>query len=445
MNTQPPSYRARVGDALDMLFRILRPYVEREMRAVYHDDWLREARSALRGKPPSKWDTSDLLTLIYSKYFKIFSSLGHEGRSRVSLLKEVRKKWAHQGDLSLEETRRALEDTILLLREVGALEEADRLEPQVLELMHLELQERMDGQSSPSGVSVSNNGGSTQKSDQAPSMKLVEKEESNGPGGETMVEKGLKMFRPFSKRVLGEPLELRHQILNEVERAVEPHRQDFSFNRLIVHVLAPEGRVRLRFEAALESQSESFQHAVRRQLKEARLPIPTSLNITWKYHRTAPLKFAEHFEKKSFYIELQRRKVAKTAVLDVKKGRTSKSRYLIRSAHMVTIGRMPEVADEKGRLVRRNKIAFFDYEDPRLEGDEGKIQRTVSRAHARICYDEAAGVFRLYDDQSTCGTAVVREGYPVPIQVKQQSIALQDGDLLYFGKACLSFHSGKGR
>jgi len=444
VNAQQPTNRARVGDALDTLFRILRPYVESEMRAVYGDDWLREARSVLRGKPPQKWDTSDLLTLIYSKYFKIFSSLGHEGRSRVSLLKEVRKKWAHQGDLSLEDTRRALEDTILLLREVGADNEADRLEPQMIELMHLEIKDRV-GQQHPDTSNMATKDGASDTTISSDNQKPAGAEDAVEQVSETLVEKGLKMLRPFGKKGLAEPLELRLQVLDEVERAVEPHKKDAHFNRLIVHVLAPEGRSRLRFEEALEGQPEPFPKAVRRRLSEARLPIPASLNISWNYHRTVPNKLADHFGKKTFYVELQRRKAVKTATLDAVRGQTCKARYIIRSRKTVMIGRSTDVVDEKGRLVRRNRIAFYDYEDPGLSEEEVEIHRTVSRAHARIKFDDATGVFRIYDDQSTCGTAVVREGYPVPIQVKQQPVALQDGDLLYFGKACLAFNAGKGR
>ena len=71
--------RALVGDALDMLFEVLLPYVEREMRAVYRDRWLREAQEVLHNKTPDRWDTSDLLTLIYHKFFHVFNDLGHDG------------------------------------------------------------------------------------------------------------------------------------------------------------------------------------------------------------------------------------------------------------------------------------------------------------------------------------------------------------------------------
>lgn len=72
---------------------------------------------------------------------------------------------------------------------------------------------------------------------------------------------------------------------------------------------------------------------------------------------------------------------------------------------------------------------------PAAQRRGAQILETVSRVHART----------RYDDQSTCGTSVVREDYRVPIQVKQHPVALQDGDLRYFGRACLRCSIGRRR
>lgn len=405
------THRALVGDALDLLYRVLRPYVEQEMRAVHGDRWEHVARGILHRRPPSTWDTSDLLAIIYDQFFKVFRDLGHEGRSWVSLLREVRKTWAHQGDLTMAETRRALETAILLLRAIEAYDEADRLEPYVVEMMQQEVQ---------------------QKQDVLPTAEPP-----------TLLDKSLERVKTLLRREPTEPLEFRRAILADVERAAEPHRRHFPFNRLTVHLLAESNRARHVFEAALDGQDESFSDAVHRRLADARIPVQDLLHVTWRFYRSVPDRLAGSFGEQPFYVEFSRRRTATTATLTVLKGLTPKERYVIKSKRATTIGRLGEVVDERGRMVRRNTVAFADYETEDLAPDEQKILETVSRIHARICFDEASGVFRVHDDQSTWGTSVVREHLHVPIPVRQQPVALQDGDLVYFGKACVRFNTGR--
>lgn len=429
-NTQATN-RALVGDALDLLFGVLRPYVEREMRAVYRDRWLREARDALHSKPPERWDTSDLLSLVYYKFFHVFNDLGHEGRSWVSLLKEVRKKWAHQGELSLDDTRRALETTILLLRAIGADDEADYLEPQMIDLMRMELQDRLD-------APVAGSDGGPARTDPD--------DEDDPEADAGLLGKGLRKVRHLLQKAPGEPVEVRRNLLDAVERAAEPHKKNFTFNRLVVHVLGENDKTRLLYESALEAPGEPFRDAVLRRLADARIRVQGTLNVSWKFHRTLPQRLAESFGGQPVYVELHRRKVYTTATLTVVQGKAPRTKYTIKSGVTTTLGRRANVIDEKGRLVRRNTVAFQDYEDKRLGEEQRDIHKTISRVHASIRYDEADAVFRLYDDQSTWGTSVVREDYEMPIPVKKQHpVPLQDGDLIYVGKACVRFTMGRRR
>lgn len=421
------TYRALVGDALDLLHKVLRPYIEDEMRAVYGDQWLREARGELHGKGPSRWDTSDLLTLLYNKFFPVFRHIGHDGRSWVSLLREVRKKWAHQGELSLEETRRTLETAVLLLEAVGAPDEARQLQPSIMALMQEELQQHLEDDAAPDATAADPS---------APAW---------GEDDEGLLSRGLEKVRSMFRRGPLEPLELRRSLLDAIERAAEPHRQHFPFNRLLVHLHAPDDRSRVLLETALEGQPEPFAEAVRRRLADARIPVPKGLGVRWKRYTRIPERLEDAFDGQPFYVELQRRKVSTTATLSVVKGRATEGRYTIRSGATVTIGRQQEVTDARGRLIRRNVVAFLDYADGDLGGDLHALHQTISRVHARILFDEPSGTFRLYDDQSTWGTSVVREGYLVPFQVRQQPVALQHGDLIYIGKACLRFATGRSR
>ncbi|MEM9665922.1 MAG: Swt1 family HEPN domain-containing protein [Bacteroidota bacterium] len=415
---EPPSHaqshRALVGDALDVLFDVLRPYVEERMRATYGEAWLNEARGALRGKGPDRWDTSDLLTLIYFKYTPTFRPMGHEGRSWVSILKEIRKRWAHQAELDVAETRRALETTALVLRAVEADAEAARLEPFVLDLMQREIALRREATG-----------------------------EADAGGVRSLLDKGVRSLQTLWADGEAAPLDLRRDLLGAVERACEVHRHHFDFNRLVVHILAERDRTRDLYEAALITTGESFRSAVRRRLADARIVTPSALRIDWKLHRRVTERLREEFEAGPVYVELIKRRAARSATLTVVSGQAQQDSFTIRSTSNVTIGRLAEVVDTRGRVVRHNTIAFS--EDPHLGDDLLALHQTVSRAHARIRYHEAEGVFQLYDDQSTCGTSVVREGYSVPIQVHRQPVVLQDGDRIYFGRACVQFHEGRAR
>lgn len=350
------------------------------MQEAYGSGWIDEARSVLHGKPPERWDTSDLLMLIYKRFFRSFREIGHEARSRASLLKEVRLKWAHQADLTAAETRRALENTILLLRAVGADAEADRLEPQVAELMKAEL-------TAASGAQ-----------------------------------------KPLTK----EPLELRRDILDAVEDVVEPHRRNPSLRGITVHLYAADEETRLLFESALEGQEKPFGEAARRRLADAGIRDADRLRIRVQFHTSE-----WPYDGAPYSVELHRRPETASATLTVVHGQAEQEWYLIKSDAPMPIGRTKDVPDRRGRVVRRNRVVFAHYEG--LDDEVRRINRTVSRAHATIEFDETTGEFVVRDDQSTAGTSVVRESFPVPIPVKRRPVPLLSGDLVYVGNACLRF------
>jgi len=75
------SNHERVGKALDLLNKGLRPFAEREMRAVHGENWLEVARSAIRedrGSPKQKGggfncDTQALLTLVWEQWNGVYA------------------------------------------------------------------------------------------------------------------------------------------------------------------------------------------------------------------------------------------------------------------------------------------------------------------------------------------------------------------------------------
>lgn len=124
-----------VGPALDLLMTGLRPFVERQFQTCYGDSWRTRAAQTLRRDPESQTLTSDgelhldvyaLLTLMWVHWNEVFwSTLGPDERSRVSLLRGIRNRWAHQRSFSIDDTFDALNTIERLLTAIPVPEESN--------------------------------------------------------------------------------------------------------------------------------------------------------------------------------------------------------------------------------------------------------------------------------------------------------------------------------
>lgn len=117
----------RVGKAMDLLKDGLAPFIEREFISVYKKAALDEAKRFVSddrlntNRPLKEWDAAPLLRLMWDAWNDVFrKTLGQGERSLVSELREVRKKWAHQGPFSGDDADRALDSTERLLTAVSA-------------------------------------------------------------------------------------------------------------------------------------------------------------------------------------------------------------------------------------------------------------------------------------------------------------------------------------
>jgi len=90
-------------------------------------------------------------------------------------------------------------------------------------------------------------------------------------------------------------------------------------------------------------------------------------------------------------------------------------------APVVNVGRISDVLDSTGRPIRRNHLCFTD-------------EPTVSRSHAHIKYNPADGEWRIFDDGSSTGTAVFRDGVRIDVPAHaSRGVGLRAGDEIYFG------------
>ena len=117
--------------ALELLRGGLGPYVERELtnKATLPPEKLAEQLlyndSINSKKPPSEWDVSALLKVMWDTWNDVFKvTLGHSERNLISELRSMRNDWAHQQAFNFDDTYRTLDSTERLLNSVSAASEA---------------------------------------------------------------------------------------------------------------------------------------------------------------------------------------------------------------------------------------------------------------------------------------------------------------------------------
>lgn len=134
--------RDRVGEALELLNKGLRPFIEREMRARHGDTWKTVAEQSFGDKKVNWSDPQTTLVVMWDQWNTVFkSALGHAERSLVSELRDIRNRWAHMESFSTDDAYRALDSAGRLLTAVSA-PEADELEKQKMELLRVRFEEQ---------------------------------------------------------------------------------------------------------------------------------------------------------------------------------------------------------------------------------------------------------------------------------------------------------------
>ncbi|HTV39285.1 MAG TPA: Swt1 family HEPN domain-containing protein [Candidatus Sulfotelmatobacter sp.] len=141
----------RIGKCLEQLAAGLRPFVERELKNNYHDEWFAETRKTLSatqvdflGTPDKpEWDIASLLATLWNQWNDVFKKvLGHTERSLVSELRDVRNKWAHQRPFTTDDAYRALDSMERLLNAVSAPKETEEIARHKAELLRVKFDEQ---------------------------------------------------------------------------------------------------------------------------------------------------------------------------------------------------------------------------------------------------------------------------------------------------------------
>lgn len=249
-----------------------------------------------------------------------------------------------------------------------------------------------------------------------------------------------------------EPMEIRRAVLDEVESRIVSAgggKRVFPFNRLRIRLLAPGPREKDELEA-LVGDAWDLPAEIRERIAERGCPVPPDLDVNVEVTDEAGPAFGD----RRYLIQFERAAGAAkppapalptlvsgagtvampapslesrpTLELTVLKGTATRKVYSL-PAGRVHLGRMEEILDEEGRVRRRNDVAFQE---------DGDVNQTVSREHARILYDEASGELRLRAEPGASSTRIFREGRTIDVSARDpRGVRIQSGDEICLGRA----------
>jgi predicted AAA+ superfamily ATPase len=136
----------RVGRGLTLLGQGLAPFLERECKAKWGDQWIQRLVAASPGPGLGRINTTDpsfLLKAMADAWQPVFRDvLGHAERSYVSEVREFRNAWAHQTTFSTDDAERALDSIRRLLLAVSAADEALEVDKMRQELRRTQFAEQ---------------------------------------------------------------------------------------------------------------------------------------------------------------------------------------------------------------------------------------------------------------------------------------------------------------
>ena len=237
-----------------------------------------------------------------------------------------------------------------------------------------------------------------------------------------------------------QPLEVLDAIVERAAEQIQPGARGkrlFPFNRIVAHVVAAGAPERARFEA-LAAGPPSLQMRIHDRLTSAgcdaadvqvRLILVPRARRGWMvedHHVTFERTAIERAE--PLPAAAVQAPAAPRLELSVVSGSAERRTYGF-SGGRIDIGRRSEVLDQAQRLLRRNHVAFVE--------DDAPVNRSVSRRHAHIAFIDGSGEYRVRDDGSSRGTAVVRQGRTIRVPQGSRGVRLESGDEIVLGEARL--------
>jgi hypothetical protein len=248
----------------------------------------------------------------------------------------------------------------------------------------------------------------------------------------------LKKFFDTPLDAAATPLEISQAVLDDVERRVEPvgrGRRVFPYTRLVLRVRQVHAD-----RAPLESALEGIDLKIRERLAEVRCEVPRTIDVRVTFLKKAPSEWRadqmfgiEYFREPEIPVVAEPPPPLPAVHVAVLRGAATENSYTF-TEPVISIGRSPDLTDELGRI-RRNRVAFLDTVDG--------VTETVGRAHARIRFDTASREYRVFDDGSSNGTAIIRGGATIAVPPRDpRGVRVQSGDEVQVGRAVIKLVLG---
>jgi len=241
----------------------------------------------------------------------------------------------------------------------------------------------------------------------------------------------------FGHETVQTPLEIRREILEQVESRiiVDAGGKSFPFGKVSVRLQPPTEALLDVFETAF-LQDGSLKADILQRLKDEQVRHPTELDIVVDIRQDAGHDHAESAPRPLFNLDFVKpeplpKPEIREANLVITKGLAEQPAYHMKKERIL-IGRLSEVLDREGRMVRKNDVVFLD------NGDD--VNSTVGRTHARIWFDFEKREFRIMDEGSRYGTRIMRDGRFIEVPGgNARGIRLRSGDEIHCGQSCLQF------
>ncbi len=252
----------------------------------------------------------------------------------------------------------------------------------------------------------------------------------------TKIDDFMKSVRRWTRpwEVGGSPMEVHRAVLEEVERraiSLGEGKRVFPFNRVRVHLLAEDPDQRQAFEAVVR-EGWHLEPEIRERLRAQNVQVPPRLDVEVVFEEEDRPELGG----RRFLVHCERAEGEAGGgdagrpdlVLTVLQGKATETVYQL-SADRVHLGRLREVIDLDGRVRRRNDVAFLE---------EGEVNQTVSREHARLVYDRDSGGYWLRAEPGASATRIYREGRTIEVSAHdRRGVRVHSGDEIYLGRACI--------
>lgn len=231
-----------------------------------------------------------------------------------------------------------------------------------------------------------------------------------------------------------EAIELYRDALDQIANRATPGKRGdrlLPFNLITIELRADDPDRKAVLETLFEPRQLSEDVAA--TLRAERVTPPSDLTIAVKFEPTAEQELRVVCERTAPEQHSPTTHAMPPAYLITVVGVSNPDRLTLTSIR-TNLGRVEDLQDAAGRMIRHNEIFFPE--------SAHEANPSVSRAHAHIAFDAESGDWRIFDDGSSLGTTIFRKGRRIDVPAHGgRGVALRPHDEIYLGQVRLRYES----